>query len=126
MIFDGPDMAMPIGEVIGDKEYKHINDPEHPLLTQSISNSGMMFIQFKRYKPVKNPENKYDVAELKALIKYNTFMPECQTWLDLEKNTLISPDKYGNNFNCSWLLSYNFGSYIKLTFDHIYVSSNLL
>ena len=109
-------MAMQIGEAVG-----------HEVIHQtqkSVSSSGMMFIQFMR--SMRSYKHGDDVAKLEALIKYNTFMPECQTWLDLENNTLISPDKYGNNFNCSWLLSYNFGSYIKLTFDHIYVSSNFL
>ena len=102
---------MKIDEVAGNPNQK---------FNRSISSSsGMMFIEFMKVQ-------RYQV-KLKALIKYNnTFMPECQTWLDLENNTLISPDKYGNNFNCSWLLSYNFGSYIKLTFDHIYVSSSFL
>ena len=101
---------MKIGEVYGFSENKKI---------KSISSSGMMFIDFKK-------QTKYGNVELKALIKYSKFMPDCQTWLDLEQNTLKSSDKYGNNFNCNWLLSSNFGSYIILHFDHIYVSSDFL
>ena len=113
-IFDGPDMVMQISEAAGHEE-------NHKTKYQSVSSTGMMFIQFMRLY-----NHGDDVAELKALIKYNKFIPECQTWLDLEKNTLMSPDKYGNNFSCSWLLSSNFGSYIILHFDHIYVSSKFL
>ena len=111
LIFDGSDKsAMKIGEVYGkddNRKWKSIS-----------STSGMMFIDFKKQY------SKY--TELNALIKYNKFMPDCQTWLDLKNNTLKSPDKYDNNFNCSWLLSYNFGSYIKLQFDYLYVSSSFL
>ena len=96
-------------------------DPVHHYYIKSISSSKMMFIQFKRLFNTLDEK-----AELKAVIKYNKFMPECQSWLNLEKNTLMSPDKYGNNFSCSWLLSSNFGSYIILHFDHIYVSSKFL
>ena len=107
-IFDGSDiLATKIGEVYGHSENnKNI---------KSLSSSGMMFIDFKRHEAFK--------TNMAALIKYNKFIHECQTWLDLEKNTLISPDKYDNNFNCNWLLSSQFGSYINLTFEHIYVSS---
>ena len=115
LIFDGSDKsAMKIGEVYGD---------DYNRKWKSISSSGMMFIDFhKHYKSMARPIN----AELKALIKYNKFMPDCQNWLDLKRNTLKSPDKYDKNFNCSWLLSSNFGSYIILHIDHIYVSSNFL
>ena len=104
---------MKIGEVYGISENKK--------LKSISSSSGMMFIDFKKQNEYENEK-----AELKALIKYNKFMPDCQTWLDLENNTLKSPDKYGNNFNCSWLLSSKFGSYIILQFTHIYVGSNFL
>ena len=110
LIFDGSDkLAMKIGEIYGFYENKKL---------KSISSSGMMFIDFHKHYN----QN----AELKALIKYNKFMPDCQNWLDLKRNTLKSPDKYDKNFNCSWLLSSNFGSYIILHIDHIYVSSNFL
>ena len=111
MIFDGPDkLATKIGEVFGNSKNKQL---------KSISSSGMMFIDFKKLSDYGT-----DKAELNATIKYNKLIPECQTWLDLENNTLMSPDKYHNNFNCNWLLSSPFGSYINLTFEHIYVSSD--
>ena len=115
-IFDGPNrMATKIGEVYGikDKNKKW----------KSISSSGMMFINFEKRR-IK--DESHEKTELRALIKCNEYIPECQTWLELEKNTLMSPDTYGNNLDCSWLLSSNFGSYIILHFDHIYVSSNFL
>ena len=88
---------------------------------KSISSSGSMFINFEK----KRKDKSHEKTEAIALIKYNK-LPECQTWLELEKNTLMSPDTYGKNLDCSWLLSSNFGSYIILHFDHIYVSSNFL
>ena len=113
VIFDGSDKsAMRIGEVYGD----HYNRQ-----WQSISSSGMMFIDFK-----KQFEQYKSVVQLEALIKYSKVIPDCQTWLDLKNNTLKSPDKYDNNVNCSWLLSFNYGSYIKLQFNYIYVSSSFL
>ena len=109
LIFDGSDKsAMNIGEVYGNSYNRRL---------KSIASSGTMFIDFKKQRIL-------DKTELRAVIKYNKFMPDCQTWLDLKNNTLNSPDKYDNNFNCSWLLSTNIGSYINLTFDHIYVSYN--
>ena len=112
LIFDGSDkLAMKIGEVYGDHENKK---------WKSISStSGMMFIDFKK-------ENHGTKSNALIKINYNKFMPDCQTWLDHKNNTLKSPDKYDNNFNCSWLLSYNFGPFIKLHFDYIYVTSSFL
>ena len=99
-------MATKIDEVYGHSENnKNI---------KSLSSSGMMFIDFKKQEAHK--------TNMAALIKYNKFIPDCQTWLDLESNTLISPDNI-IIANCNWLLSSQFGSYINLTFDHIYVSS---
>ena len=110
LIFDGPDkLAMKIGEVYGT----HYNRK-----WKSISSSGMMFIDFK-----KQVEYNICCMQLKASIKYTKFIPDCQTWLDLRNNTLKSPDKYNNNINCSWLLSFIFGSYITIQFNYIYVSS---
>ena len=106
---------MKIGEVYGlknkNKKWK------------SISSSGMMFIQFQN-TVVRNTFD--EKTELMALIKYNRYLSECQTWLDFERSTLMSPETYGDNVNCSWLLSTDFGSYIILHFDHLHVSSNLL
>ena len=123
LIFDGSDkLAMKIGEVYGDHENKK---------WKSISStSGMMFIDFKKQKNLKTENhftydyNIYNIAKLMTFIKYNKFRPDCQTWLDLKNNILKSPDKYDINIKCSWLLSYEFGSYIKLHIDHIYVSSS--
>ena len=107
LIFDGSDkLAMKIGEIYGFYENKKL---------KSISSSGMMFIEFKKQTIQGN-------ATLEAKIKYNKFMQECQNWLDIDKSMLKSPDNYGNNFNCSWLLSSRFGSYIFLHFNYIYVS----
>ena len=112
---------MKIGEVYGsdlNRKWKSIS-----------STSGMMFIDFKKQKNLKT-ENPYETyinynnAKLMTFIKYNKFRPDCQTWLDLKNNILKSPDKYDINIKCSWLLSYEFGSYIKLHIDHIYVSSS--
>ena len=117
LIFDGSDkLAMKIGEVYGDHENKK---------WKSISStSGMMFIDFKKQKNPYETYINYNNAKLMTFIKYNKFRPDCQTWLDLKNNILKSPDKYDINIKCSWLLSYEFGSYIKLHIDHIYVSSS--
>ena len=117
-IFDGSDKsAMKIGELYG-------NDRNSKL--KSISSSGMMFIDFKKQHSASIFAYIDIKAELTAIIKYNKFVPECQNWLDLENSILKSPDKYDNNFNCSWLLSFNFGSHILLTFNSNNVSSNSL
>ena len=111
MIFDGPDkLAMKIGEIFG-----HLNNRKW----KSISSSGMMFINFKK-------EFDMGKVQLKASIKYSKFILYCQTWLDLKDYTLKSPDNYDNNVYCSWLLSFNFGSYIKLQFNYIDVSSSFV
>ena len=104
---------MKIGEVYGLKDKNK--------RWKSISSSGMMFIEFKSCE-----HNTCKGLSLMALIKYNKFFPKCQTWLDFERNTLMSPDTYGDNVDCSWLLSSDFGSYIILHFDHLQVSSNFL
>ena len=113
-IFDGPNRAaMKIGEVYGLKDANK--------KWKSFSSSGMMFIEFEK-KVFRNEFN--EKTELMALIKYNKYLPKCQTWLDFERNTLMSPETYEDNVNCSWLLSTDFGSYIILHFDHLHVSSN--
>ena len=87
----------------------------------------MMFIEYTKRKLVEsNTIDDLSETIAKIWIKNNMFMPDCQTWLDVEKSTLKSPDNYGNNFTCSWVLTSKFGSYIKLHFNHIYVSSNFL
>ena len=115
-IFDGSDKsAMKIGEVYGNSRNRKM---------KSISSSGMMFIHFRKEHSGSTIAYGDTKAELKAIIKYNKFVSECQIWLDLKSSILKSPDKYENNLNCSWLLSSNFGSYINLIFNNIYVSSN--
>ena len=46
---------------------------------------------------------------------------DCQTWLDVEKNILMSPN-HSNLANCSWLITSNFRSYITLDFKFIEVN----
>ena len=113
-VFDGSDhKAMKIGEIYGNsynKEWRSIS-----------SSSEKMFIEIHKVKERGDPP----IAELRALIKYNNFIPYCKNWLDHNNNTLTCPETYDKNFNCSWLLSAKFGSYIILHIDDIYVSSNL-
>ena len=116
-IFDGSDQrAMKIGEIYGNSDNRE---------WRSISStSKMMYIEIKKvHKPINSADEKLPIAKLKALIKYNNFIPYCQNWLN--NNTLRSPDTNAKNFNCSWLLSAKFGSYINLTINHIHVISNL-
>ena len=118
-IFDGSDQrAMKIGEIYGNSDNRE---------WRSISStSKMMYIEIKKvYKPMNSADAKLPIAKLKALIKYNNFIPYCQNWLNQTNNTLRSPDANATNLNCSWLLSAKFGSYIILHIDHIHVSSNL-
>ena len=103
---------MKIGEIYGTANNK---------VWKSISSSGMMYIEFKRRKL-----KKLTGCGLNAIIKYNKFMSECQTWLDLEKNTLTTPEEYEKNSNCSWLLTSNIDFNIILYFNFLYVSFNFL
>ena len=116
-IFDGSDQrAMKIGEIYGNSDNRE---------WRSISStSKMMYIEIKKVNDAINSADKLlPIAKLKALIKYNNIIPYCQNWLN--NNTLRSPDTNAMNFNCSWLLSAKFGSYIILYIDHIHVRSNL-
>ena len=109
-IYDGPDehQQMKIGEVYGNSNNK---------LLKSISSSGnSMMIYFK-----KQYEWHDENLNFIALIKYNKIHFDCQTWLDLEKNILMSPNHF-NNANCSWLITSNLGSYIILDFTFIEVN----
>ena len=108
-IYDGPDeKSMKIGEVYGNSNNK---------LLKSISSSGnSMMIYFK-----KQYEWHDENLNFIALIKYNKIHFDCQTWLDLEKNILMSPNHF-NNANCSWLITSNLGSYIILDFTFIEVN----
>ena len=101
---------MKIGEVYGNSNNK---------LLRSVSSSGKtLFIDFR-----KQEEFVTGMTLLEASINYRKRMSTCQTWLNVEKNTLISP-KHSKNTNCSWVITSNFGSYIILDFKFIEVNSN--
>ena len=55
-----------------------------------------------------------------AWIKYKKINFDCQTWLNIKNNTLISPN-HPNSINCNWLITSNFRSYIILDFNFIEV-----
>ena len=98
---------MIIGEVYGNAKNK---------LLQSISSSGKsMFIDFKK-------QHDFGAVKLEALIKYKKINFDCQTWFDVKKNSLMTPN-HPNNTNCSWLITANYGSYIILNFKFIEVNS---
>ena len=111
-IFDGTDeMSMHIGEVYGHSYQK---------LMKSISSSGKsLFVDF-------NKISTWGTGTVKVLaaIKYKKMNSVCQTWLDLEKKLLKSPNDlntYDKSINCSWLITANFGSYITLGFTFLNV-----
>ena len=100
---------MKIGEVYGNSNNR---------LLKSISTSGKsIFIDFKKQFLKENENTKFT-----ALIKYKKINFDCQTWLDVKKNILMSPD-HPNHTNCTWLITSNFGSYIILDFTFIEVNS---
>ena len=107
-IYDGTDdMSMLISEVYGNSNHK---------LAKSISSSGkVLFIDFKK-------QYNWGTVEVLAAIKYKKMNSDCQTWIDLEKNVLMTPadlNTYNNSINCNWLITMNFGSYITLKFTFI-------
>ena len=103
---------MKIGEVYG-KSYNK--------LLKSISSSGKtIFIDFKKQREWWDENSKFT-----ALIKYKNINFDCQTWLDVKTNILMSPN-HSNNTNCSWLITSNFGSYIILNFKFIEVNFLIL
>ena len=99
-------MSMLIDEVHGNSNNK---------LTKSISSSGKaLFIDFKK-------QYNWGTVEVLAAIKYKKMNSDCQTWIDLENNVLMTPadiSEYDNSINCNWLITGNYGSYItlKITF----------
>ena len=105
-MYDGtPEQHIKINEVYGNSDNK---------LLKSISSSGKsMFIESKF-------QTSYGHLEFKASIMYNNITSDCQTWLDMEKNILTSP-----NQSCSWLITANFRSHIILTFTFIEVSPHI-
>ena len=79
---------MKIGEVYGNANNR---------LLKSISTSGKsIFIDFKKQHYVYN-EN----AQFAALFKYKKINIDCQTWLDVNTNILMSPNPPSNT-NCTW------------------------
>ena len=113
-IFDGADQkSMLIGEVHGISDQPGISDHK---LTKSISSSGKaLFIDFKK-------QYHSGAVEVIAAIKYKKMNSDCQTWIDLENNVLMTPadlNTYNNSINCNWLITAYFGSYITLSFAFI-------
>ena len=110
-VHDGPDgESLKIGEIYGI--YGSINGK----IVKSFSSSGgSMFIDFKK---------QFDRGEieLEASIMYKNIADGCETWLDIKKNILMSPD-YPNNINCSWLITAKFRSYIILNFEFVEVNT---
>ena len=107
MLYDGSDdQSILIGELFGTPNHKFV---------KTISSSGkFMFIDFK--KP--GSGNYYNpIVEFVSSIKYNKINPDCQSWM--ESNILMSPNNA--NFNCSWIITSKFGSYITLDFSFIEV-----
>ena len=107
-IFDGADQkSMLIGEVHGNANHK---------LTKSISSSGKaLFIDFKK-------QDYGGTVEVLAAIKYKKMNSDCQTWINLENNVLMTPvdlNAYNNSIDCNWLITAYFGSYITLKFTFI-------
>ena len=104
---------MLIGEVHGNSNHK---------LTKSISSSGKaLFIDFKK-------QYDYGTVEVFAVIKYKKMNSDCQTWIDLENNVLMTPidlNTYNNSIDCNWLITAYFGSYITLNFAFIDVIFSL-
>ena len=107
-IYDGThEQHMKIGEVYGNSNNK---------LLKSISSPGnSMSIYFKK-QYAWHDEN----LNFIAVIKHKKIYFDCQTWLDVEKNILMSPN-HSNLANCSWLITSNFRSYITLDFKFIEV-----
>ena len=106
LIYDGPnDKSQLIGELFGT------------LSEKSFSSSGKsMFIDFKKQLPELIFSK---ISEFEASIKYKKINYECQSWLDLTKNLLMSPSH--PKMNCSWLITGKYGSFIILEFSHIEV-----
>ena len=108
MVYDGPnEKAMLIGELFGTSSHEYI---------KSISTCGKsMFLDFKKIFQVQS-----STIHFEASIKYNKINSECESWLNLTKNTLVmSPSHL--NINCSWLITRKIGSYITLEFSNIEV-----
>ena len=90
---------------------------------KSISTSGKsMFIDLRKQFELEL-DNDGDLKinfKFVALIKYKKINFDCQNWLSIKNNTLISPN-HPNSINCNWLITSNFRSYIILDFNFIEV-----
>ena len=105
---------MKIAEVYG----KNSNNK----LLKSISSSGKtIFIDFKKLDAT-YLRNEDVTTTITVSINYKKINFDCQTWLDVDKNILMSPT-YSITTNCSWLISSKFGSYISLNFIYVEVKS---
>ena len=105
---------MKIAEIYGN--------PNDNKLLKSLSSSGKtMFIDFKI------PDDWWTSVFIKftTLIKYKKINHDCQTWLDINTNTLMSP-YHPNKTNCSWVITTNSRSHIILDFKYIEVNFLIL
>ena len=97
-------MSMLIGEVHGKSNHK---------LAKSISSHGKyLFIDFEK-------QLFSGTVEVFAAIKYKKMNSDCQTWINLENNVLMTPadlNTYNNSIDYNWLITANFGSYITIKF----------
>ena len=113
-VYGTPDLSEGIQGVLGDDTQSELRTE----VLKSISASGkIMFIDLR-----KQIDNEYTKFKFAALIKYRKINLDCQTWLNIKNNTLISPS-HPNSTNCSWLITSNFRSYIVLDFNFIEVKS---
>ena len=99
---------MKISEVFGQSNMK---------LLKSISSSGKsIFIDFTKVLGTG-----IGIVEFSVSIKYNEIKPYCKTWLSHSNNVLMFPHQSNEYVNCSWLITANYGYYIKLDFNYIRV-----
>ena len=86
---------------------------------KSISSSGKsIFIDFKK---LDNERSLSTITTFTALIKYKKMNSDCESWLDVNENILMSRN-HSKIANCSWLITSMFGSYIILNFQSIVVN----
>ena len=113
-VYGTPDLSEGIQGVLGDDTQSELRTE----VLKSISASGKsLFIDLR-----KQFEFEFENFKFLALIKYKKINLDCQTWLNMKNNTLISPN-HPNSINCSWLITSNFRSYIVLDFNFIEVKS---
>ena len=109
MVYDGPsDKSMLIGELSGSSGgYKAV---------KSISSSGKPIYLYLYLPEVETFQVNVNFV---ASIKYKKIHSDCQSWLDLDHDVLMSPNK--PNINCSWIITRKFGTYISVEFSYIEV-----